>query len=1051
MTVAEQEYGRLKADYFAAIDMSQKERADFLARLCQESPEHAAKLKRLLDDEGKSTIELDNRSFEIEFVDSLAGPSLSAGQLLQDRFKIVRLVGSGGMGDVYHAIDLVNNESIALKTLTGDFANDPRALSLLQSEVTLALKVSGPDVCRIYAYREPKPGDNPAIPFFTMEFLDGLTLADRLRLNGPLSWGEVKRIARDICTGLTVIHQEKIVHRDLKPRNIMLVQRSDREHAVVTDFGIAQKADPARNVEAMAGTLEYMAPEQFEGRAISPATDVFGLGVLLYELLTGVLPFTSRNQLKAVIQRATPPKPVSSLVKGIPRHWDRVIAKCLAFESEHRYQTAAEVFQALSTGPLDPDNLRRDHPRLLAIACMIPLAAILWGTYVGIRKSFEPQLNPEAQRWYEDGVTALHEGTYVTAVARLKQASDIDPGFPMIHARLAEAWEDLDFLTDAQRELLLAMHEEWRLPSLDRLLLDAIRDTIAEDYKDGVVTYARLLRKLPQRQQSAADVDLGMAYERSGDIALALALYSKAAALDPSSPAPYMHIAILQNRLLHVREADEAFNMAERLFSAEINQEGLAELHYERGYALNERYDGRAAKPFLATALAEARALTKNGKNTVPLQVRCLIQIVNADYLISTNDHGPESIEAKQMTAEATNLARDHGLDAWLADSMVIQANMSLKWHHYKEAEAVVEKALERARQTGQPRVTAKANLALASLMNLEGRPGMVVQPARDAREFYQKHGFLVLAAYSSLLMTRAHRDQLQYDQAIKSAYETLDFANRSGIRRLIMQSEETVGSVCTAAERYPEALPHYQRAISFADGQDDKDRETLNYAGPLWLAGHFQESDAALDSLPQTSATRIDSLAERIESLLSRQEYARAESMAESALLKTGPGIEPDDRKKLDWDRLVAHAHLDPGRDAVRRMRIEIPSLADPDPANPEWTEIWDKRLQLAEVELSAGLPREARQDAMAAVEFFASISRHASELRATYIAAGASQKLQDDRAAEALSKKVIDISTQLQQNWGPDALRLYLTRPDIRATISSVNLPLIGPGGKT
>ena len=259
--------------------MSVEERATLVSKVRAENPERWKKLEELLADHGKSTIEIDNRTFIIEHLSS-DPPPLNPGDVLQKRFRIVRQVGAGGMGDVYEAVDLTDDRTVALKTVTGEFASDPRAVGYMQAEVNLALQVSGPDVCRIHAFY-PADSSHPRIPFFTMEFLKGLTLSDKLRMSGPFSPAEVKRIARDICSGLTAIHQERIVHRDMKPRNVMLVERSDREHAVVMDFGIAHRADPSHQVEAMAGTVEYMAPEQFEGKTISAATDIFGVGVLL--------------------------------------------------------------------------------------------------------------------------------------------------------------------------------------------------------------------------------------------------------------------------------------------------------------------------------------------------------------------------------------------------------------------------------------------------------------------------------------------------------------------------------------------------------------------------------------------------------------------------------------------------------------------------------------------------------------------------------------------------------------------------------------------------
>lgn len=1005
-----------------------------LDQVRQESPERARKLEELLADHGKSTIEINNRTFIIELASD--PPPLTAGDLLQKRFRIVRLVGTGGMGDVYEAIDLVDGRTVALKTITGNFANDPRCVKLLQSEVTLALQASGPDVCRIHAFY-PADETDPPVPFFTMEYLNGITLSDKLRISGRFPWEDVKRIARDICAGLTVIHQEKIIHRDLKPRNVMLVERSDREHAVVMDFGIAQSTDPPQHPEAMAGTVEYMAPEQFEGRVISPATDIFGLGVLLYELLTGVLPFPSTKPLKAVMERADPAKPASALVKGIPRHWDRVIAKCLAFKAEHRYQTAAEVFRALSTGPLNLQNLRRDRPGLFAAACSIPLAAVLWGGYLEVQKLMEPPPPmPEAEHWYEAGIAALHEGTFVRAVRSLQKAKEIDSKYPMIHARLAEALADLDFQTDAQLELLQALPSEWRLPARDKRQLRAINATVSDGEEAGVAAYTRLLRELPPAEQSAGNVDLGMVYERAGDINRALMLYGRAAALDPSSPAPYMRMAVLESRQLHVPDADKAFETAGRLFSAELNEEGEAELQYERGYALLALGRASDARKLLKQALDAAAKM-----GCIQLQLRAMTQMISADYLISSNDSSPESIEANQMSELVTRLASENRLDSWLADGLVRWANAQLIKGELDKAESLANRALSLAKQGRQLRVQAMANLAVASVMNQKGSPERVIGPAEEARVFFQKHGYLSSARLSLLLITRALRDQGKFEEALRSGQAALDDANSSGIRRLIMQSEEGMASILATAERFPEAIPHAKRAISFADREADKCQESLIYGNALWQSGQYEEFDSAWNSLSDLCLKSPAARIERVAALLSRRKYKDAISTAEATLHEIS-NLDPSDRKDLDWDLSLARIHLQGGKASVH----DLESLTDP---NEKPNESWAKKLQIAEAELMAGVPEDAQTRSEAAAGFFSTASKDASQLRCILIAVNAAHRLGDEATYTSLSNKAIDLSSKLNNNWGPDAFRSYLSRPDVQATLAGTNLQLRIPGG--
>jgi tetratricopeptide (TPR) repeat protein len=963
-------------------------------------------------------------------------PSLTPDQVLLNRFRIVRRIGRGGMGEVYEGFDIELNQTIALKAIRGEFARNPAALSLFKNEVQLARRVSGPNVCRIHEFFvAPTQDGAPGFAFLTMELLNGTTLAAKLRQPNTLSLVEMKQIALDICAGLTDIHQSGIIHRDLKPQNIMLVRRSDREHAVLMDFGVANESKGVASAqrESMAGTPDYMAPEQFEGKATSPATDVYALGVVLYELFTGTHPFSAATPIAAAARRASHPHPPSSARRNIPRHWDHIIAKCLEYDPAQRFQTSSEVSKALLTGPLNLANLRHDHPKLLLAACCIPAIAIAWGgfQYWQVRHYYRPI--PDALHWYQAGVAALHEGTYVTATKALEEALDRDPNYPMAHARMAEAMADLDFQSDAQRELLIALPQERRLPPLDRQYLSAIRATVSGNDSESIALYTKILGRLPANQKSAGNVDLGMAYERAGDINRALSSYAKAAALDRSSPAPWMHIAVLQSRLVHTHDATQAFDAARKLFTAEVNQEGLAELDYEQGYALNVFGRPADAKPHLAHALAEATSF-----GSAQLQVRALTQLSSADYLISSNDLSAEYQKAGEEVERAEAIARDHRLDSWLADGMVRRANVQLLKGQLAQAEATVREAMPLANQTGQLRVQANANFTLASVMNQEGHPDQIIEPAQAARDYYQKHGYLVMAALSSVLITRAQRSQGQYQQALQSGKATLEIANQSGSRRLIMQSEETVASIYGRLERYPEALPHYQRAASFADKSDDKSKELLGYADALFQIGHYNESDSALDSLSATPERQAEAADERFNSLVTRQQFKQAQNVADFALQKY-PGMDSDTKSELKWDELVAHSHLTKGKEAIHALQAYAALLPADDPAD-----VWDRKLTIADAELAAEQPNEARQLAIAANDYFAGSARPESQLRSALIAAAAANQLGDQSGSQTYRNKAVDILTGLKQTWGPDPLQSYLTRPDIAALAARAGVPI-------
>lgn len=289
-------------------------------------------------------------------------PTFSAGQLILSRFRIIRLIGSGGMGEVYEATDLELGR-VALKTIRPEIADAPRIFSRFKKEVQLARKIASPSVCRIHELYL-LPDSSGSFPhgfidpraFISMEFLDGVTLSNRIRESAPLPWPEAKRIALEICEGLQAIHDGGIVHRDLKSGNVMLASRNGIIRAVVTDFGLAREvssptADTLTDVTAAggpAGTPAYMAPEQFTGDALTPATDIYALGVILYELVCSRHPFPSSTPVGTAVQRGRRILPPSSIQPELPHACDD-IRKCLEFDPKLRYQSANEVAAALQS------------------------------------------------------------------------------------------------------------------------------------------------------------------------------------------------------------------------------------------------------------------------------------------------------------------------------------------------------------------------------------------------------------------------------------------------------------------------------------------------------------------------------------------------------------------------------------------------------------------------------------------------------------------------------------------------------------------------------
>jgi serine/threonine-protein kinase len=243
------------------------------------------------------------------------------------------------MGEVYRAEDLLLEQRVALKLLPVELAADPDRISRLLTEVRLARQVSHPNVCRVWDV-----GEADGHRFLTMELIEGEDLAALLRQVGRFPGERGLDIARQLCAGLAAAHDRGVVHRDLKPANV-LVDRNGRVH--VTDFGLAL-AGAAEGPEALAGTPGYMAPEQLAGRAATARSDLYALGVVLYELFTGQRPYraTSPDELRRRIAEEAP-RPPSEVVSDLDPALERVILRCLERDPESRPSSALAVAGAL--------------------------------------------------------------------------------------------------------------------------------------------------------------------------------------------------------------------------------------------------------------------------------------------------------------------------------------------------------------------------------------------------------------------------------------------------------------------------------------------------------------------------------------------------------------------------------------------------------------------------------------------------------------------------------------------------------------------------------
>lgn len=267
---------------------------------------------------------------------------LHPGEILAGRFEIQEMLGIGGMGAVYKAYDHDIERAIALKCIRPELVNNSEVVQRFTQELLLARKISHKNVVRIFDVR-----DSGGLKFITMEYLHGRDLGSLMEERGKLPAAEAVKIMRQVCAGLAAAHDEGVVHRDLKPSNIM-VEANGR--AVVMDFGLAraQDQDLLTRTGAIMGTFQYMSPEQAKGQKADARSDVFTVGIILYELLTGKTPYECDSSVASLLKRtqeaALPPSTIDST---LPRALNTIVCKCLERDVAQRYQSIEELLADL--------------------------------------------------------------------------------------------------------------------------------------------------------------------------------------------------------------------------------------------------------------------------------------------------------------------------------------------------------------------------------------------------------------------------------------------------------------------------------------------------------------------------------------------------------------------------------------------------------------------------------------------------------------------------------------------------------------------------------
>ena len=381
-------WDELKRIFSEALERPAGARGKFLEQACGDDAELKAAVERLLHQHEKAADFLSTPAVQIAPDESAAAPPrFPPGRTLAGRFRIVRLIGRGGMGEVYEAEDLELGDHVALKTIRADIAADKTVLALFKREIQSARRVTHPNVCRTFDLAQDIDPENGGVTnFLTMELLEGDVLSHRLRTQGPFSPADALPLIEQIAAALQAAHDAGVIHRDFKPGNVILAPGASGTvlRAVITDFGLAlpshrPETEPTDEPAVAGGTPGFMAPEQAAGGPVTPAADVYAFGLVIAEMVGGRRARTAASRLLSRFGGKASRGRTEIRLPGSSAAWTDVLKKCVEPDPDRRYQRPVEVALALRSAGESrlPARLRA----AAALAGALLLLAILWQSF----------------------------------------------------------------------------------------------------------------------------------------------------------------------------------------------------------------------------------------------------------------------------------------------------------------------------------------------------------------------------------------------------------------------------------------------------------------------------------------------------------------------------------------------------------------------------------------------------------------------------------------------------------------------------------------------
>ncbi len=1009
---------RVKEIFEAALDSDPRDRDSFLEEACPDDVELRAEVARLLSSFEKVGTFLSEPAADLRH-------SLVAGDVIGDRYRIVGLLGRGGMGEVYEARDEFLKETIALKTLRLDLGQDARLSRRFRKEIQLARKVTHPNVCRVlevgvHAFSDPA---RAPLHYFTMQLLKGETLADRIQRTGKIPAKEAFPLIAGMAEGLQAAHDQGIIHRDFKSANVILTENK----AVITDFGLAGSFEiggQANSVESfteitqqVAGTIAYMSPEQMSGGPVTAASDIYSLGVVLFEMATGQRPYESEQIIRSAMQRATGQIPsVRALDPGVDPRMESAIERCLQKEPSKRFRAASEIATLF----------REDHWKLPRVywtrrewAKVVAAGAVAVGAgssyWYWSRRPYQPNL--QALNWYTQGIDAFRVGTYEKARRTLEQAIDTDRRYAPAYAYLATVYNELDATERAKEAMLQAiqLQQDQRWTDADSMRVKGMQYAILRDFERAQALFVALAEMASGHEKSGAYLDLAwlaLRRENPGDRERAL---NKVLELNPQDPAGKVQIAQVYARQRKLEAAEAAFRSAETWFTVGGNYDGVTETLLQHAIALGRMNKTADSIQLIQRGLTVAET-TRDEYHKIRLRLALALAYRNTG-----------EIRLSQAAAEdALKNAVDNKMDTIAAIGLIDLGMGYFLRGEPKPAEQYFLQGLESAQRGRGLFSEARAKLLLGSLTLEYDRPMETLKWAGASLPFFSNGGYLREETQNLLVLGGAQNTLAKFEEAEKTLRRSLQIAEQ------IRDNEQSgivhayLGEGFADPGKWPAAVAEQDQALRLYGEIRGGYRAAFAYCfrARIWARlGRFQEAEGDLAQ----ARSRVDKL-----------EGEQAQLKSRLALCETEIAyFQARWRDALKFARKASAMDGGAGENLEAEMwaglsLIQLGSVAEGSAACQraldasrekfhEYSYGADRQF-LAEALLSAGLADQARRYAQEALVFFEAHECWEGNWRSRSV------------LSETGDPELNQVAGKLKQAWPAEMIQSYAHRADLK-----------------